>query len=249
MQKQIRYEASMVNFNNIPGNLFVYWVGKSIFDIYKNYIPLNSICDPKQGIAASGNDLFLRHWYEVNFLKACFINDENFDYIQSTKKYKWFQYSKGGEFRKWYGNEEYLINYANNGYDINHHKGAVVRNPSYYFKESISWSDISSNKISFKYKTFGHIFDAAGPSIFFENKDDMQFCLGLLNTVIIEKIAKFMSPALHFSVGQVAVYPFKNCDKLKKDIVILYIQENIKLSKNDWDSFETSWNFKKHPLI
>ena len=246
---QIKYEASISQFNNIPGNLFVYWVGKGIFNIYTHFKPLKDICEPKQGIAASGNDLFLRRWFEVCENRTCLISEKTYDYVAATNNYRWFPYSKGGEYRKWFGNEEYVINYQYNGRDIWNHEGAVVRNPSYYFRECISWSDISSSKISFKYKDFGHIFDAAGPSIFYNNDKNFYYTFGLLNTKVIEIIAEFMSPALHFSVGQVAEYPFIDTNEEDKNSVKALVVHNIELSKRDWDSFETSWDFKKHPLI
>ena len=237
------------NFCRIPGNLFVYWVGENVFNIYKHSIPIKTFCEPKQGIAASGNELFLRKWYEVENYKICNIVDEKYDYAQATFQYKWFPYSKGGEFRRWYGNEEYIIDYYRDGEKINNHKGSVVRNPRYYYKECISWSDISSAKISFRYKKPGHIFDAAGPSIFFENKEDLIVLLALLNSKVISIIAEFMSPALHFSVGQVAEYPFLDIKNEFKDKVKEMTAENVEMSINDWNDYEISSDFKKHPLI
>lgn len=246
---QIKHTLGLENFNRIPGNIFVYWVGENIYKIYKNSKPIKTFCEPKQGIAASGNDLFLRKWYEVNQEKICFIVDDKFDYRNATFKYKWFLYSKGGDFRRWYGNEDYIFDYHKNGERINNHKGSVVRNPKYYYKECISWSDISSAKISFRYKKPGHIFDAAGPSIFFENQDDMWYTLALLNSKVISIIAEFMSPSLHFSVGQVAEYPYIELDEIYKEKIKLLSRNNIELSNNEWNGYETSFEFKKHPLI
>lgn len=236
-------------YNSIPGNLMAYWISPKIIESFAKGQKVSDYFDARQGIATANNDLFLKLWFEVSKKSIGFNITDKIQAFYIGKK--WFPYTKGGEFRKWYGNEDYVINWENDGKMIKDFDKAVVRNQEYYFFECISWSDISSAKISFKYKSKGHIFDAAGPALF--AKDDKKinnYVFGILNSKIINVISRFMSPALHFSVGQVAEYPIIECteEQINKN-VDAYVKENVALSKKDWDSFETSWDFKKHPLI
>ena len=125
-------------------------------------------------------------------------------------------------------------------------KNSVIRNPNYYFRTSITWSKIGTGKISFRYKPCGHIFDVAGTSIFTNDNDLQMYLAGLLNTNTVQYLLRVMSPTLNYEVGQISNIPIIN---IHKEYVIKKVQENISLSKKDWDSFETSWDFKKHPLI
>lgn len=234
---------------DIPNYLFAYWISNSVLEIYTKSKPLNQYCWPCQGLAVSGNDKFMRLWFEVDSNKICFLRGKSIDYWDMTKKFTWFFHSKGGEVRKWYGNEDYVINFADDGYAVSSNFGSRFQNSRYYFKEAISWSDISSASISFRYKYPGHCFDAAGPSIFFDNNDDFYYIFGVLNSKVIAIISKFVSPALHFSVGQVAEYPLIDTEKENKEEIKRLVLQNIEIAKNEWDSFEYSYDFSSHFLV
>ncbi len=212
---------------------------------------LSEIAVPRQGMATSDNNRFLRLWHEVEEDKT-FYNAT--DYIQAMASgKKWFPYNKGGEFRKWYGNNDYLINYQYNGKEVKDYATKLYKTPtrtiksqSYYFFECITWSKISSGTIAFRYKPQGYVFDVAGTSIFSEKKEELIYLIGLLNTNVLQSILTATSPTLNYESGQIANLPVI---KERENDVISLVNENISISQNEWDSFETSWDFKKHPLI
>ena len=236
-------------YNSIPGYLMAYWISPNIIDSFTKGKKVSDYFDARQGIATANNDLFLKLWFEVSDKTIGFNLTDKIQAVYTGKK--WFPYTKGGEFRKWYGNEDYVINWENDGKLIKNFEKAVVRNQEYYFFENISWSDISSAKISFKFKSKGHIFDAAGPGLFAKENEKLDtYSFAILNSKIINVISRFMSPSLHFSVGQVAEYPIiETTNSNAKKIITALVTNNVNKSKEDWDSFETSWDFKKHPLI
>lgn len=159
---------------------------------------------------------------------------------------KWYPYNKGGEFRKWYGNNEYVVNWKEDGAELKSDKKAVLRNPSYYFKPCFSWSLVSSSVAAFRYKPAGHIFDVAGMSCF-SNKY-LKYLLALCNTKVVMKILEIIAPTINYQCGDIANIPVL-LDDTQKEHIEDATEENIKLSKQDWDSYETSWDFKRHPLV
>lgn len=182
------------------------------------------------------------------------INRRQMYDTQADKNILAMAYNKGGEFRKWYGNNDCVVNWENDGYEIRNYYGSNGRlasrpqNTSYYFKECATWSKISSGPIAFRYKPTGHIFDVAGTSIFANNHIQLMYILGLNNTKVIMSILNAISPTLNYEVGQIATLPVIE-NKLQAENVVNIVENSIKLSKQDWDSFETSWDFKKNPLI
>ena len=241
----IRYTAVSNDFKLLPGNILAYWISDATKQIFLNSKELNLIAEPKQGLATSDNDRFLREWWEVNYLKESLDN--------SSKDVKWYPYNKGGQYRKWYGNNDYVVNWENNGYEIKHvtKNGRLASRPqntNYYFKECITWSKISSGDIAFRFKPAGHIFDVAGTSIFCESQDELKYLQGLLNSNVIMHVASFISPTLNYEVGQVATYPIVESNEKKNEIIEI-VSECRKLSKDDWDDYETSWDFEIHPLF
>lgn len=241
-----RYKiASLENFSKMPGSPIAYWVSEKILEAFVNEKTLRSISNPCVGLQTGKNDRFLRLWYEVNILKFN-LNASSRDEALYSKK-KWFPYNKGGAFRKWYGNNDFVVNWQGDGRDLKSYKGAVLRNPDYYFRESISWSKISSGNIAFRYKPVGHIFDVAGTSVF-AKKSLINYLHGFLNSSTALKIANILSPTLNYEVGHIASFPV-NIDETRKPVVDEIVNNNISISKTDWDSFETSWDFQKHPFI
>lgn len=240
------YETSKDNFSKIPGSPIAYWVSEKIVNIFSKSILLSTIADPKQGIATSNNNEFLRLWYECDsnmlFLK-CETHEESKKSVR-----KWYPYNKGGGYRKWYGNNDYVVNWQEDGRDLKAYKGAVLRNPNYYFKECISWSLISSTSIAFRYKSLGHLFDVAGMSCFKLGEVSLSYLLGLNNTHLIDAFMSILAPTINYQVGNIANIPIILDDNKKNEVEDI-VGVNIQESKNDWDSFETSWDFKRHPLL
>ena len=166
----------------------------------------------------------------------------------STSGYKWFPYNKGGSFRKWYGNQEYVINFENNGSELENFEKANVSNREFQFNESISWSRISSSKISFRDYPEGFLFDSASCSIFLNTNLSKKYIIGLLNTNISQKILNCIAPTLNYQAGDISLIPIIFNKNLEKSVVNL-VNENISISKRDWDDYEISWNFMKHPFL
>lgn len=230
-------------FSSLPNNLIIYWLSDATIKVFKKGITLSSIVTPKQGLATGKNELFVRMWHEVGFDKLYLNATDSIQAMYTGKK--WFPYNKGGAFRKWYGNNDYVINWEANGRAVSNFSGSVIRNSNFYFFESISWSKIASGPIAFRYKPQGHIFDVAGCSVF-GNHVQLVYLLGAVNSNVIMNIIKATAPTLNYEVGQISSIPiiFGN-----EDMVREIVDNNVKISKTDWDSFEESWDFKKHPLL
>lgn len=233
------YEAEQCNFFKIPGFPIAYWVGENIIKTFDSGKLLSDIAAVKKDLDTGKNDRFLRLWYEVSVEKSSLFSHE---------KAKWIPLQKGGSFRKWYGNNEYVINWENNGEEIKATGKASIRSPQYYFSEGISWSTISSSYLGMRYVPKGYIFETAGNMMFF-NSDEMQlYCLGFLCGKIPPIIMNCLNPTITTTVGSVSNIPiiFSEIDSQK---IIYLTQKSIAWSQQDWDAFETSWDFKKHPLV
>lgn len=237
--------AKQEDFSKIPGNPVAYWVSDEIISAFEKGNLLGDIADSKQGVATADNNRFLRLWYEVTVGNIYFTAKSSKEASDSNRK--WFPYNKGGEFRRWYRNNEYVINWKKDGQELRNFKGAVLRNPSYYFQECFSWSLITSGTTAFRYKPNGFIFDVAGMSCFSEKY--LMFLLALCNSKVIYNILKIVAPTINCQCGDVAKLPVLfPSDDLKKEISDI-ANKCVMLVKKDWDSFETSWNFNLHPLF
>ena len=238
------YETSTECFFQIPGCPIAYWLSHNFYKIFEKGNMLSAIANSKQGIATADNNFFLRLWYEVSTIKICLncISHEDAE----RNGLKWFPYNKGGQYRKWYGNDDYLINWEYDGKLLKSFGRAVIRNPSYYFKESGTWSDITSSVNAFRYKPKGYLFDVTGMSFF--SDEYLFYLIGLCNTKIVAEVLKIIAPTMHCQCGDVANIPVI-INLPKKLIIETIVQKNISISKKDWDAFETSWDFKRHPLI
>ena len=188
-------------------------------------------------MTTSDNNRFLRLWWEVCYKK---IGMEGY-----ADDCKWYRTHKGGYFRKWYGNNENLVNWENEGQEIQNFPNAVVRNSDYYFKECITWTDISMNKTSFRFVEAGSISNASGPSIYTET-EKLLYLLGLLNSKVAEVFYSLLCPTIHFEVGQVGLFPVM--EEVSEQVTAL-VRENVELCKADLNYDETSWGFKKNPLL
>lgn len=246
------YVACKENFSKIPGSPIAYWVSEKFIMAFSKGTPISKLADAKVGLQTGDNNEFIRLWFEVKASKV-FYHSHSLEEAVTSKK-KWFPYNKGGEFRKWYGNNDYVVNWENDGYLIRNFKNdkgklrSRPQNTQFYFKKCISWSKISSGSIAFRYYPEGYIFDVAGCCIFYEDIRLMFYDFGFINSKIAKSILSAISPTLNYEVGHIASLPVIGKDE-KIDSVGNITEGNVKLNKIDWDSFENSWDFIKHPLI
>ena len=209
---------------------------------------MSEVCKPVNGLQTSDNARFLRLWFEPSYSRIGFGYTNAALAARSQKK--WFYYNKGGSTRKWYGNHDLVINWENDGEEIKGIKGPVLRNPDYYFKQSISWSLTSSIGCAFRYNPDAALFDVNGMSLFPHNEIDFPIIIGALNTKIYKEIASLINPTLALQCGDVMRFPFpKKISNEITNLVIKHAGENISISKQDWDSHETSWDFQRNELL
>ena len=241
---QLYYVANQKNFEKIPGVPIGYWVSPKIQEIFTSNLALSAVASPCVGLQTADNARFLRSWFEVSLDRIGFGFKEAAVAARSQKK--WFPYNKGGAFRKWYGNQTFVVNWENDGIDIRNFKGSVIRNPNTYFKESISWSKISAGSIAFRQFPSGFIYDVAGTSLFPYDYAHKYFYIGAVNSVVTKYILSILSPTLNFEVGQISILPMSQnyCSKVE-DLA----KSTISISKQDWDAHETSWDFQRNELL
>ena len=240
--------VEQMNFEKIPGAPIGYWVSPKIQEIFTSNLALSEVVKPLTGLQTSDNARFLRLWFEPSHSRIGFGYTNAALAARSQKK--WFYYNKGGSTRKWYGNHDLVINWENDGAEIKGIKGPVLRNPDYYFKQSISWSLTSSIGCAFRYNPDAALFDVNGMSLFPHNEIDFPIIIGALNTKIYKKIASLINPTLALQCGDVMRFPFpKKISNEITNLVIKHAGENISISKQDWDAHETSWDFQRNELL
>lgn len=237
-----RFSVPNSIFANIPGCPFAYWISETLSNSFNNE-QLGDYAQTKQGFATGDNNKFLRFWHETSVVNTMFPNERyNYD---NTGNYRWFPCNKGGSYRKWYGNNYILVNWYNGGSEMRAFKGSVIRNPQFYFKAGITWSSLA-NQLSLRYSPKGIMFESKGSMCFVNDEKQLLYFLGLLNSKIATEALAILSPTLDFHEGPMLKVPaIVGCSKEIDDIVI----NNIEISRYDWDSFETSWDFKRHPLV
>ncbi|MBC2457312.1 BREX-1 system adenine-specific DNA-methyltransferase PglX [Clostridium beijerinckii] len=249
--KKKRYCTKQEYFKIIPDSPITYWVNKNLITVFQENESIGDTFTVKAGIRTGTEEKFLRLWHEVEVTKIG-LQLKIYDEILKSNK-KWFPINKGGSFRKWYGNNEYVINYKNNGEDIIKNNGDHrLREPEYYFKEGITWSKISTGKVSFRMKNTGKIYGDAGSMIFIENNNyEYNYLSALLNSTSINYILQLINPTLNYPVSYIQKIPYISLDKtmINNTDIMEMSGKNIEISKEDWNSFETSWNFKVHPLL
>ena len=247
---EFRFKANQMEFKKIPSSPVAYWVTNNIFDVFKKD-KIEDFGETKQGMTTGNNNLFLREWYEVDFSKVFFNATTTIDTIGKNRK--WFPYNKGGGYRKWYGNSEYVVNYENDGEEIKEYtshlpQGTWVRIKSrdFYFKDSITWTFIAITP-GFRYCPTGYIFDVAGSSLFI-NKDLQEYTLGFLCSSVATCFLNILNPTMNIQTNDVKSLPLI-IDYNQKGKIEKIVADNIYLCKQDWDENETSWDFKKCVLI
>lgn len=247
-----RYDFKSDDFKDIPGEPFTYWISSSVRELYNNKMFLSKYAQPRIGLITGDSNRFLRLWYEVNLIKVKF----NAKSLEDTKnsEYKWYPYQKGGRYRKWYGNLDYLINWQNNGFEIinkNSDNGRVKShnyNGEYSFKKGITWTKVTSGSIAGRYSKGGFLFDDAGPLCVVFEEENFLSILGIFSSKIASYFINLTNPTMNYLPGDIQKIPINKIALSNKEIDTL-VKQCIDLSKQDWDSFENSWDFKIHPLL
>ena len=246
-------QTSTDNFSKIPGSPVAYWLSTNMVNDFSLGTVLKENGDTRQGMATSDNNRFLRLWTEVSNHSLGLNCASAEDAIRIHKK--WYPYNKGGEFRKWYGNIDYVINYEDDGLEVKAYATSLyktatrtIKSMSEYFKPCLSWSKISSGSIAFRYYPQGFIFDVAGCCIFYKNDEIMKYHFGFINSNVAKSILAAISPTLNYEAGHIASLPVISDERQNGNIIKL-VDANIESGKEDWDSYETSWDFKRNPLV
>lgn len=240
------YEANQEDFTKIPGAPIGYWLSQKLFDVFETSKSLGDLGEAKVGLQTGDTNRFLRLWYETSFKKIYFLDTDK-------SNAKWFPICKGGEYRRWYGNNDYVVNWYNDGYELRNFKDENGRlrsrpqNIEFYFKKGITWNLISSANFAVRCYPEGMIFDVSA-NAFFCNEEIYEYMAAILNSKISFVVSRILNPTINFSAGVIANLPIVVA-KEKTDEVKKYVVENISFEKQDWDSFETSWDFTEHPLV
>lgn len=241
-------------FLQIDNSPIIYWASDTILKIFKTAKKLNEVSEPRKGLSTTDNKRFIRYWWEVNSNRIG-IHYKNKDDAKKSER-KWFPINKGGEYRKWYGNNMYVVNWEKDGKEMKdtitkiYNGGSYtkeIRSEEMYFKDCITWSALSSNT-SFRYSDYGAIFDQSGSSIFFQDSQYMKYILGLLNSKVAQYLLDMIIPNFNYTAGSIAKMPIINSAKYLFELTKL-VDECIAISKEEWDLFENSIEFKLHPLI
>ena len=242
-----RYAADQSNFSKIPGSPVAYWVSEAVLRAFKTGEALDAVGKPRVGLQTGDNTKFLRFWHECDEFKIEF-NCETPGESKVSKK-KWYPHNKGGAYCRWYGNREYVILYEKNGQLLRNTEGASVIPDTLAFKPAITYSRLGSGKISFRYQPIGSVFDSAAVNSFPSEKELYQV-LGFLNTTIVLLLISMIAPTVNTQPGDIAKVPiiFTKSEATALKINAL-VQKCINLCKTDWDSYETSWDFKRNPLV
>ena len=242
------YHTDQSNFDKIPGSPIAYWISRKSFKLFSKE-KLGDISQTRLGMATSDNKKFVRFWYEIDLNNIGF-NYKNRQVAEESAK-KWFPYDKGGEFRKWFGNNYLVVNWEKDGIEIRNfkNKNGKVRshnyNLDYIFKSGLTWSALTSGNLSIRYTMVGHLFDNAGSKLF-TNDSNIFRILGYLGSVVSNYYVSILNPTMNIQPGTISELPYINNDDIAIDKLV---NLNIRLSKFDWDAFETSWDFQKSPLL
>lgn len=240
------HHAKSESFLHVPGNPIAYWVGEATLGVFDLEESISNYGKALQGTITGDNERFLRVWFEVAEQKSGLWG--------KRENLKWYAHSKGGSYRKWFGNREYVINWENDGSEIKNFKDdkgklrSRPQNIDSFFLNGITWSDLTAGRFSARYVPAGSTFDASGPTIPFRINDYIYYILGYFNSPVFQHLLDITCPGIHYNNGIITKLPI-NVIEEKKTIVDMLVQENVDFSKEDWDSFEISWDFKVHPLV
>ncbi len=250
LSRKNEYVVSSEVYKSIPGSPLAYWVSDTVRRAFDLYPALSTFAKPRQGLATSDNDRFLRLWHEVSLGNAC-LDAKSRDEAKLSEK-KWFPCQKGGGYRRWYGNHEYFVNWGDDGRELLDYAAKLygsptrtIKNIQLYFRDGLTWSTLSSAGMTMRYSPSGFISETKGAVCFFDSENEKLKTLAVLNSNIVDPLILTMSPTLDFHEGPVGLIPInRNID----ESVISLSEECVAIAKDDWDSKETSWDFKRHQL-
>ena len=250
LSKENLYSKRQKDYASLPSAPVGYWVGDAVFRAFKEYPHISDIGEAKAGMTTGDNDRFLRLWHEVKNSKIG-MGCHNSDEAKKSEK-KWFPYNKGGGFRKWYGLNDYVVLWENDGYAIKNatkqgRKIASVRSERLYFRKSITWATLTTGMISCRNSEYGHLFDDKGSSCFMPDRE-YNYVLAFINSVVGDYFLHVLNPTMSFQSGNIGALPIIS-EKVADSSINNLSLENVNLCKADWDSFETSWDFQHHPLL
>ena len=236
------YRADASTFHDIPGSPIAYWASDSFRRAFKNGDVLGNVCTTRQGTATRDNNKWLRDWWEIP-RSAMTVDCKSPEDAQRAIQ-KWFPYNKGGQFRKWYGNAQHVINWFDD--TRRPQSDFTVKKNDLYFKQTITWGLISSSVISFRHQPEGSLFDVAGMSMACEDADQLLQVLAFCNSSISQSVLQMIAPTLNYQIGDIMRLPIIAPNDSS---IVRAVKECEKLSQTDWDTQETSWDFKRNPLI
>lgn len=249
-EKDNEYLVSQDNYLVMPGNIFSYSAPTLIYDLFSQGNNIGDFGAAKQGLITGDNDRFLRFWFEI---ERHHLETECANRAETEENgIRWYPYNKGGDYRKWYGNNWYAVDWFNDGYDIQHFTDdngklrSRPQNMTYYFQQGLTWTALTAGLFSMRYSPRGFLFDAMGPICFFNEEKHENYVLGLLNSIVGSYLLRMLCPNLKFDQKPLESVPclIENIDKIGATV-----DANISLSRADWDSFESSWDFKHQPLL
>lgn len=251
---QFVYRPAVENFLALPGVPLAYWLSDSLLQVFRDCDSLGAICQPLKGMTTSDNGRFLRAWFEVSGRRIGFNCGSQTEALASGRK--WFPYSKGGEYRKWYGNQLWVVNWENGGQEVIKYAadlyGAAsrqIQNVEAYFKPCVTWSEVGAGPLAGREVPAGFIFDSTGPSLFGPSRS-RSLALSLLCSNVVNAFARVLNPTLHMTVRNVAALPVP-IDRLDAiaDQVAELVSEAVSVAREDWSLGETSWEFDRSPLL
>lgn len=250
--ESLRYSVQKRKFNLLAEKSIAYWLSEQDFQNFDNPT-LGEYAKPRQGMATSDNDRFLRLWHEIGRRRMCISAHNSQEAIDSRAK--WFPYNKGGGFRKWYGNNDYVINWENDGLEV---KGLAeklyrcvtrtIKNIQFYFQEGVTWSTLASGSFNARYSGYGFLFDTKGSTCFFDKSGKIPYFTAFLNSTVANEYLKVLAPTLDYNAGSIAKIPVIYKPE-KNELIEPLFNDCVEFARQDWDSFETSWDFSRHPLV
>ena len=239
----VRFETSVATLAVIPGRPIVYWASQQMLAAFAAGTPLGETADTKVGLQTGDNERFLRQWFEVSADRSYMRARDREDARASGAL--WFPHNKGGEYRKWWGNQDYIINWEGDGRELwDFRPRSVIRNPDYYFRACVSWSNVSSGEPSFRLYDSSSIFSHVGQALF-PSEDERLKILGFANSCVGGRILETIAPGTHFEVGQVKRIPWIEPDSFDP----AGVERLIEIFRADWDARETSWDFARPPFL
>lgn len=243
--------TSQDEFKSIPGSPIAYWVSRRVRELFVRVLPLSHVAETKQGLSTSNNDLFVRAWHEVDVRRLCFDATDRTVALKTGAT--WFPYNKGGAFRRWFGNNELVVNWFGDGVEIHKYSGlpleyagAPVRAKQFYFREGLTWSALSSSDFAVRAFGSGYIFADKGQCLFPNERESTPALACFLNSGLASFLLGLLSPTLDYHCGYVAKLPFLRIETRTSDALF---RECLVVAKRDWDAYERSWDFESFPLL